>query len=59
MKAGLMLGVNPNSKREDNDFYATNPKALKLFLQSLKKDNIILNKHIWECACGKGICQKN
>jgi len=54
MKAGLMLGVNPNSKREDNDFYATNPKALKLFLQSLKKDNIILNKHIWECACGKG-----
>ena len=54
MKASLMLGVNPKTIREENDFYATNPKALRLFLQTLKKDNIKLNDNIWECACGKG-----
>jgi hypothetical protein len=50
MKASLMLGVNPNSKREENDFYATNPVALKLFLKEFKE----LNNCVWECACGEG-----
>lgn len=36
MKASLMLGVNPNIAREDNDFYATDPKAMKLALPYLK-----------------------
>lgn len=58
MKAGLMLGVNPNAKREENDFYATNPKALILLLDKLKQDEVILNKKIWECACGKGHLSK-
>lgn len=40
--------------REQNDFYATNPKALELFLEKLKEDEISLNKNIWECACGAG-----
>jgi len=39
MKSGLMLGVNPNAKREENDFYATNPTALKLFLENYKELN--------------------
>ena len=51
MKAGLMLGVNPNAKREENDFYATNPIALSLFLNSI---DFKLNKDLWECACGEG-----
>lgn len=52
MKAGLMLGVNPNAEREENDFYATNPKALKLALPQLEE--IGLSKNVWECACGEG-----
>lgn len=54
MKAGLMLGVNPNAKREENDFYATNPIALKLFLENYKQ----LNKMVWECSCGQGHLSK-
>ena len=54
MKAGLMLGVNPNAKREENDFYATNPIALELFLENYKQ----LNKMVWECSCGQGHLSK-
>ena len=53
MKAGLMLGVNPNAKRQEEDFYATNPKALELFLDKLSEDGIAL-ENVWECACGMG-----
>ncbi len=58
MKSSLMLAVNPNSKRQKEDFYATNPKALLLLLESLKEDGIIINKNIWECACGEGHLSK-
>jgi hypothetical protein len=58
MKSGLMLGVNPNTKREENDFYATNPQALNLFLNKLKEDRIELSQTIWECACGEGHLSK-
>ena len=57
-KSALMLGVNPNAERETNDFYATNPKALKLLLNQLKEDNIILDNNIWECSCGQGHLSK-
>ena len=52
MKAALMLGVNPNAEREENDFYATNPKALEIAMPKLEKEG--LSKNVWECACGKG-----
>jgi len=42
MKSGLMLGVNNKTERQEDDFYATNPKALELFLKQLDKDNILL-----------------
>ena len=45
-------------EREKNDYYATDPKALEMFLERLDKDNIILNKNIWECACGEGHLSK-
>lgn len=51
MKAGLMLGVNPNSEREENDFYATNPIALRDFLNVYKEK---INVPVWEPACGQG-----
>ena len=49
-----MIGFNPDTERQNEDFYATNPKALYLLLEQLKKDNIKLNINIWECACGQG-----
>lgn len=51
MKSALMLGVNPNAEREENDFYATNPNAIKIVMPILKD---FLHKNIWECACGQG-----
>lgn len=52
MKAGLMLGVNPQSQREENDFYATDPFAIKISQDFFKK--IGLDNNVWECACGIG-----
>lgn len=50
------LGASNHSdkEREQNDFYATDPNALKIFLNKLKDDNIKLHNDIWECACGQG-----
>lgn len=36
-------------EREENDFYATDPKAVELLLEFETFD-----KNIWECACGLG-----
>ena len=36
-----------DSDREDNDYYATEPKAVEILLE---KETF--NKNIWECACG-------
>ncbi len=45
------MGVNHYAivDREQNDFYATDPKALELLLE---KETF--NKNVWECACGQG-----
>ena len=37
------------SEREENDFYATEPKAIELLLE---KETF--NNTVWECACGEG-----
>ncbi len=52
----VQLGASNHTEkeREQNDFYATDPKALEIFLDKLKQDNIQLHDSIWECACGKG-----
>ena len=51
-----ILGASNHSEkeREKNDFYATNPESLEIFLKALDRDNIKLHNDIWECACGKG-----
>ena len=42
-----------------NDFYATDPNALRIFLARLDKDmDIKLSDNIWECACGNGALSK-
>lgn len=50
----VQLGASNHTdeQREVNDFYATDPHALEIFLDKLKQDNIKLHKGIWECACG-------
>ena len=47
----VTLGASNHSitDREDNDFYATEPKALELLLDIEEFD-----PYVWECACGKG-----
>lgn len=52
MKAGLMLAVNKDSVREENDFYATDPAAIRLALPTFRE--VGLSGPVWECACGAG-----
>jgi hypothetical protein len=40
---------NNKEKREENDFYATEPKALEELLK-----HITFNTNVWECSCGQG-----
>lgn len=52
----IQLGASNHSlkDREVNDFYATDPNSLEIFLKALERDNIKLHHNIWECACGQG-----
>lgn len=52
----VQLGASNHSlkDREVNDFYATDPNSLVIFLKALERDNIKLHHNIWECACGQG-----
>lgn len=54
------LGASNHTKekRSDTDFYATDPHALKIFLEKLKEDGIKLPKRITEPACGTGHLSK-
>ncbi len=56
----VTLGSSNHSEgeREANDYYATDPHALELFLEAIKRDNFKLCKRIWECACGQGHLSK-
>lgn len=56
MKAGLMLAVNPNSERQQDDFYATDSYSIAKMADKLKE--IGVSKDIWECACGMGHLSK-
>lgn len=52
----ITLGASShaNHDRAENDFYATDPNALQIFLDKIKKDKISLSHYVWECACGDG-----
>lgn len=51
---GLQASNHSEKDREKDDYYATNPSALKIFLKKLKEDGIELDKNIHENACGGG-----
>lgn len=44
----VMLGASNHTdkERQNDDYYATNPHALELLLDSLKRDGIELHKYI-------------
>ena len=52
----VQLGASSHSdvERENNDYYATDPNTLKIFLKALTRDNLKININVWECACGEG-----
>ena len=50
---GQINGGNSTIGRADNDFYATDPHTVELFLNEFHKDNK-LEGNILECACGQG-----
>lgn len=56
----VTLGASNHSdkERESNDYYATDPKSLEIFLNKIQMDNIHLCNQIWECACGEGHLSK-
>lgn len=58
LSGGQLAGGNSTSKREENDFYATNPETLKMFLYEFWKDNTFEGYEILEPACGQGHISK-
>ena len=54
----LSSSNHSDKKREENDFYATDPTSLIIFLRALERDDFKLHNKIWECACGKGHLSK-
>lgn len=52
--ANFINAVHDHTVRERNDFYATDPNSLKIFLDRLKVDNLEIDKNIWEPCVGSG-----
>jgi hypothetical protein len=52
----LIMGARNGAKneRQEHDYYATHPQAVRDFLCALNRDGVVLNNNIWECACGEG-----
>lgn len=53
MSVLVQNGISHTAIREENDFYATDPKAIDYLLEYET-----FNKNIWECACGEGNLSK-
>lgn len=53
--ATLGVSKDPDHKREENDFYATDPNAINRLLALTTIDK---TKKVWECACGEGNLSK-
>lgn len=56
----VTLGASSHTEhdRAEHDYYSTDPKALEIFLDRIKEDNITLHNKIWESACGEGHLSK-
>lgn len=49
----VTMGISKTAIREENDYYATDPKAMEKLLEYET-----FNNNIWECACGEGNLSK-
>ena len=60
MSLNLIMGARNGAKnqRQENDYYATHPQAVRDFLDALDRDGVTLADNIWECACGEGHISK-
>ena len=57
LAGGKLAGGNPENGRVENDFYATNPKAVKMLFESFKEIDLTHTESILEPCVGKGhIC---
>lgn len=52
--AALAANNHSDAIRETNDYYATDPHSVEIFLDALKRDFVVIRNKIWECACGEG-----
>ena len=55
--ANLGASNHSDKEREFNDYYATDPQSLRIFLNEYLKENTLSHK-VWECACGEGHLSK-
>lgn len=55
-KLSLIMGARNGAleSREENDYYATDPRALELFIDKFIDDGERFSDDVWECACGEG-----
>jgi hypothetical protein len=55
-KLSLIMGARNGAleEKDEYDFYATDPKALGLFLNKFNEDGECLAECVWEPACGNG-----
>ena len=49
----IQQGISRTAIREENDYYATDPRAME---ELLKHETF--NNNVWECACGEGNLSK-
>lgn len=57
LSGAQLAGGNSATVKADNDFYATDPITVDIFMKKAKHDKIFESldgKLIWECACGNG-----
>ena len=57
LSGGQLAGGNSTSEKAENDFYATDPKTVDLFMTRALSDGLFDDMYgqiIWECACGNG-----
>ena len=57
LSGGQLAGGNSTSEKAENDFYATDPKTVDLFMERALNDGLLQdmqNQKIWKCACGNG-----
>lgn len=57
LSGGQLAGGNSATEKAENDFYATDPDTVDIFMKRALSDNLFYDMYgqtVWECACGDG-----